>query len=287
VGGETKSSVRIDFIEFPEMYSGSIPFCLKGIVFHFFCSIEHLEVNMKKENLSNIQLHSAGATVQHKSPYEDFISYVNETEISQTYREEWVIPFYFELNNQSDEWVEKMIQLKPQINEQIILQNLGDFDWRTRSTGSYFAGITKAVHLEKIIGTHLLKSEVCYAGSNYTTTLALFNTEHSVYCFNLYLKYYLTKPELYFDQGSVMTALKYLDELNNTNHTEKHLKNWEDLISWRIQKQIKDLNNLKQMFPDKSEDLEKHIQELKPMNTSINTVYFHKSIESLNRIVNG
>jgi len=242
---------------------------------------------MKKESLTDIQLHSAGATVQHKSPFENLVSYTNETEISQEFREKWVIPFYFELNNQSDEWIEKMIQLKPQINENIILQNLGDFDWRTRSTGSYFAGIKKAVHLEKTIGTHLLKSEVCYSGSEYAITLASFNTEHSVYCFNLYLEYYLTKPELYFDQGSVMTALQYLDEINNTNHTEKHLKNWEDFIFWRNQKQIKDLNNLKQTFPDNGEDLEKHIQELKPMNTTIDTVYFHQSIESLNRIVNG
>ena len=242
---------------------------------------------MKKENLTNIQLHSAGATVQHKSPFEDLISYVNETEISQTFREEWVIPFYFELNNQSDEWIEKMIELKPQINENIILQNLGDFDWRTRSTGSYFAGIKKANHFEKIIGTHLLKSEVCYAGYEYAITLASFNTEHSVYCFNLYLEYYLTKPELYFDQDSVIIALKYLDEINKTHHTEKHLKHWENFIIWRNEKQIKDLNNLKEIVPDKSEELEKHFQQLKPMNIHIDTTDFHKLIESMNRIVNG
>jgi hypothetical protein len=101
---------------------------------------------------------------------------------------------------------------------------LGDFDWRTRSTGSYFAGIKNAVQFQEIIGIHLLKSEVCYAGSEYAITLALFNTERSVYYLNLYLEYYLTKSELYFDQGSAITALKYLDEINNTNHREKHLK---------------------------------------------------------------
>jgi tetratricopeptide (TPR) repeat protein len=242
---------------------------------------------MKKENLTNIQLHSAGATVQHKSPFESLDSYVNENEISQAFREEWVIPFYFELNNQSDAWVEKMIELKPQINENIILQNLGDFDWRTRSTGSYFAGIKKSLHLEKIIGIHLLKSEVCYAGSEYALTLASFNTVHSVYYLNLYLEYYLTKPELYFDQGSVITALKYLDEINNTNHTDKHLKNWEDLISWRNEKQIINLKNLKEMISDKSEEIEKQIQEIKPMNTNIDITDFYKSVESLKRIVNG
>lgn len=242
---------------------------------------------MKKENLTNIQLHTAGATVQHTSPFEGLISYVDETEISQQFREEWVIPFYFELNNQSDKWVEKMVELKPQITENVILQNLGDFDWRTRSTGSYFAGIKKAVQFQEIIGIHLLKSEVCYAGSQYAITLASFNTERSVYYLNLYLKYYLTKPELYFDQGSVMTALKYLDEINNTNHTEKHQKNWGNLINWRNEKQIDNLNNFKKKIPDNSPELERRIHEIKPMSTNIATTDFHKSIESLKRIANG
>ena len=52
---------------------------------------------MKKENLSDIQLHSAGATVRHKNPFEELTSYVNEVEITQGFREVWVIPFYFEL----------------------------------------------------------------------------------------------------------------------------------------------------------------------------------------------
>lgn len=242
---------------------------------------------MKKENLTNIQLHSAGATVQHISPFEELISYVNETGISQVFREKWVIPFYMELNNQSDEWIEKMIELKPHITENIILQNLGDFNWRTRSVGSYFAGITKAVHFEKIIGTHLLKSEVCYAGSEYAVTLASFNTEYSIDYFNRYLEYYLTRPELYFDQESVIIALQYLDEINKTNYIETHLRNWENFIAWRNEKQIHNLNNLKKMYPDKGDGFEKQIQELNPMNITIDTAHFHKSMEVLNRIIIG
>ena len=242
---------------------------------------------MKKENLTNIQLHSAGATVQHISPFEDLVSYVNETEISQAFREEWVIPFYFELNNQSDEWIKKIIQLKPLISEDVILQNLGDFDWRTRSTGSYFAGIKNALQFQEIIGIHLLKSEVCYAGSEYAITLALFNTERSVYYLNLYLEYYLTKPELYIDQGSVITAFKYLDEINSTNHVEKHLKNWENFVTWRNEKQIENLNDLRTLILDKSPELQQRFQEIKPMNLTIDFSDFNKSIESLKGIING
>lgn len=221
---------------------------------------------MKKEQLTDIQLHVAGATVRHESPFENLDSYVNEVEISQDFRKEWVIPFYLELNNPSDEWVEKMIRLKPLIGEEVILQNLGDFNWRTRSTGSYFAAIKESIHLEKIIGTHLLKSEVCYAGSNYALTLASFNTEYAVDSFDHYLEYYLTKPELYFDQESVMAALQYLDEVNGTNRIEKHLKKWEEYHTWRIQE---------------------HNQKPESLDLTIGTSYFHRSIDRLNRIING
>lgn len=241
---------------------------------------------MKKENLTDIQLHLAGATVRHKNPFEELISYVNKVEITQGFREEWVIPFYFDLNNKSDEWIEKMIQLKPKIKEEIILQNLGDFDWRTRSTGSYFAAIKESIHLESIIGTHLLKSEVCYAGSEYALTLASFNTSQSVDFFDRYLDYYLKQPQLYFEQGSVITALKYLDEINNTNNIAKHLKNWQAFLFWRDKAQVENLKNLKNIVPDKSEDIDKQIEELKPQDASIDTEHFHQSIESLNRIIN-
>jgi len=242
---------------------------------------------MKKENLSDIQLHSAGAIVRHKSPFENLNSYRNDIEISKEFRKEWVIPFYFELNNQSDEWINRMIELKPKINEEIILQNLGDFDWRTRSTGSYFAAIKKSSHLEDIIGTHLLKSEVCYAGSEYALTLASFNTSKSVDYLDKYLEYYLKQPQLYFDQSSVITAMKYLDEVNNTNNTEKHLKNWEDFLLWRGKAQVENLKNLKNLVPDKSEEIDKQIEELKSQDSSLDTEYFRQSIESLNRIING
>lgn len=242
---------------------------------------------MKKEDQTGIQLHSAGATVQHTSPFESLVSYENKVDISQEFREQWVIPFYFQLKNKSDAWVSKMIELKPEINEDIILRNLGDFNWRTRSTGSYFAAIKKSIHLESIIGTHLLKSEVCYAGIQYAFTIASFNTKESTAFLSRYLEYYLKRPELYFDQEAVITALKYLDEINGTDMVRKHLKNWKDYQMWRHQAQISNLNNLKRITGDKEGEIEKQMEELEPVNLLIDTDSFHTSIESLNRIING
>ena len=41
------------------------------------------------------------------------------------------------------------------------------------------------------------------------------------------------------------------------------------------------------MIPGKSKEIENQIQEIKPMNTDIAITDFYKSIEPLNRIVNG
>lgn len=181
-----------------------------------------------------IKLHSAGAIVRHKSPFEKLDSYKNTVEITQAFREEWVIPFYFERNNRTDDWVKHMISLKPRISDKVILQNLGDFNWRTRSTGAYFASLMNKTEFTEIIGTHLLKSEVCYAGHQYAITLASFNTPEGTDYLNTYLSYYLKQKELDFDQSSVMSAIKYLDELNSTNHIDKHLEAWEQFCQQRI-----------------------------------------------------
>jgi len=242
---------------------------------------------MKKENLSDVELHSAGATVRNQSIFEDLKSYVNEVDITQEFRKEWVIPFYMKLGNQSAEWVQKMIQLKPQITKDVILQNLGDFNWRTRSTGSYFACIKQFTHLEDIIGTHLLKSEVCYAGARYAYTLATFNTKKSVDYLSRYLDFYLERPDLYFDQEIVIIALKYLDEVNSTSYIDKHLGSWEDFQRLRNEQAIDNLKRLKQTIPERTEDFETQIQELKPRETSINTDRFKGSLKTLNKIING
>lgn len=81
--------------------------------------------------------------------------------------------------------------------------------------------------------------------------------------------------------------MKYLDEVNNTSNTEKHLRNWQTCLLWRDQAQLENLKNLKNIVPDKSEEIGKQIEELKPQDSSLDTEHFRQSIESLNRIING
>jgi hypothetical protein len=42
--------------------------------------------------------------------------------------------------------------------------------------------------------------------------------------------YYLAKPDLYFDQRSVMEALLYLDKINDSHHAEKYIQPFLDLM---------------------------------------------------------
>lgn len=240
-----------------------------------------------KEDFSPEELHSKGATVQHASPFSELKSYRNQNEITQDFRNKWVIPYYFNLKNSTDDWINRMIQLKSEINETVILNNLGDFNWRTRSTGSYFAAIRQSINLEDIIGTHLLKSEVCRAGSQYAYTLASFNTNKSIEYLNRYLNYYLKKPELYFDQETVLSAIKYLDEINNTSMIDQHVDIYNQFSNWRYDKNISTLEIMKEMIPDKMDELNKEIEENEAPIKVIDTSRFNKNMKTLNKIIEG
>ncbi len=241
---------------------------------------------MDKKTKKQIELHTAGATVRHNNPFSGLESFKYKRPIDLDFVNKWVNPFYFNLNKQSNDWVNEMIRLKSELKEEIILRNLGDFNWRTRSTGSYFAAITQAYHLEDIIGVHLLKSEVCYAGDMYAKTLASFNTEKSVNYLNQYLNFYLKKPELYFDQDSVITALKYLDEINNTNYIENHIEDWIKFSNWRSNYTYRNLSNLKKTMPENTIEIENQLNEIIVTTPVIDTKAFNSYINTLQIIIN-
>ncbi|MEZ4888534.1 MAG: DUF6000 family protein [Chitinophagales bacterium] len=184
---------------------------------------------MEDEKLNEaIKLHSAGATVMHKSPFENLQSYQNEIEIDQLFRRKWVIPFYLKLHRNDNEWINKIVGIYQEISDEVILKNLGDFNWRTRSIGAFFAAIKDKSEFIEIIGTHLIKSEVCYAGRTYAKVLAYFNDEKGNEYLERYLEYYLKQKDLYFDQINVFRAVKYIDETNATNKIERYLNDWKE-----------------------------------------------------------
>lgn len=185
---------------------------------------------MDDKEIDTIKLHVAGATVRHTPPFDDLKPFKNDFELTQDFIDKWVIPFYMNIGNLDNDWINKLTSVKNEITTDIIQKNIGDFDWRTRQTGAFFSAITNQTQFIDIIGTHLLKSEVCCAGGVYCKVFASFNLPKCVDYLNLYLDYYLTKPDLWFHQRDAMEAILYLDKLNSTNHFDRHINKWTEFI---------------------------------------------------------
>lgn len=100
------------------------------------------------------------------------------------------------LSNCDATTIKKFADTANEIDKNIVLNLLIDFNWRTRITGAFFSAINKYQEFEDIIGRHLLKSEVCYSGSGYCLALATFSTENAKGYLVKYLDYYLDRKDL-------------------------------------------------------------------------------------------
>lgn len=203
-----------------------------------------------------IKRHIAGAGFMHKTPFADLSSYKNEKNLPLEFSNTWCVPFYMMIGKTDEAWMNQLIQVSDKINKEIVLTLLGDFDWRTRQTGAFFAAIKGFEDLTDIIGTHFLKSELTYAGQVYAYTFASFNSPEAVDYLERYLSYYLLKPDLWFDQREALEALTYLDKINQTMLAAKHQESWLSFIKnkpyWkkeinleRIEAQMKLIENVK------------------------------------------
>ncbi|KAA2242651.1 hypothetical protein F0L74_08965 [Chitinophaga agrisoli] len=180
------------------------------------------------------RLHSAGATVRHSTPFDNLPSHKNKAPLTADFLKKWVAPYYMSIGAYDDaDWINSIKEVKKDCTKEICLLLLGDFNWRTRSVGAYFAAVQGYTDLIDIIGVHLLKSEVCYAGETYALVLAFFNTATGTQYLSRYLDHYLTQPTLYFDQEHVLYALIFLDQQNGTQYAAKHIDSWKALLAQR------------------------------------------------------
>jgi hypothetical protein len=163
-------------------------------------------------------------------------AFKNDKTVTEEFRIKWVTPYYLNLVKADNDWIEQVKAVKNRVTEDVILKCIGDVDWRSRQTGAYFAATKHLVELTNIIGVHLLKSEVCFAGKQYAVTLAMFNTKESIKYLSDYLDYYLQHPELEFDQIQVFEALKYLDEEYQTSYLSNHKDAWNRFGKHNIEK---------------------------------------------------
>jgi hypothetical protein len=180
-----------------------------------------------------IRLHSAGATVRHKGPFSELVVPSSDESLSPEFCARWVSPFY--MNFLGLHFLKPGIEVAlrrvyPTIDQKVIEALLSEFNWRPRIVGGHFAAIKNVCGVEHLLGTLLLRSDVCFAAEGYCVALARFNSERSRVYFADYLDYYLTRRDLEFDQGTVMCALGYLDRLNGRNDLDRFIPKWQEFI---------------------------------------------------------
>jgi hypothetical protein len=173
-------------------------------------------------------LHSAGSMGRQNSPFSDLPSHRNETDLTGDFIKKWAVPFYMEIGKYGNEaCIEAIKNIKSEITPEVCLLLLGDFNWRTRGVGAYFAAVKGYTDLIDIIGIHLLKSELCCVGHIYTLVLTYFNTPQSIDYLNRFLSYYLTAANLHQDPKIVIEAILYLDKINGTNNYGEQFNKWK------------------------------------------------------------
>jgi len=214
--------------------------------------------------------------------FQNLSAYKNDTLITEAFQLKWVSPYYLKLIKDGEEWINLMKSLKTEMSEELILKLLGDTGWRSRQTGAYFAAIKNSTQLTDIIGIHLLKSEVCFAGKQYAITLAMFNTEKSIKYLTDYLDFYLHHPELEFDQIEVFEALKYIDQKHQTNYLIKHKDEWNKFCQINIERfeKIVLINHSKG-----SDEYKKAMERVNSVwNYNRDPAYVRKRIETITKI---
>lgn len=190
--------------------------------------------------------HSAGAMGRHITPFSDLPSHRNDTDLTVDFTKKWAVPFYMDIGKYGNkECIEAIKNIKNEITPEVCLLLLGDFNWRTRGVGAYFAAVKGYTDLIDIIGIHLLKSELCCVDHIYTLVLTFFNTPKSIDYLNRFLSYYLTAPNLYCNPKDVIKAVLYLDKVNGTSNAGTLLANW-DLSTEYFDEQIPVLTDLNQ-----------------------------------------
>jgi len=175
-----------------------------------------------------ILLHVAGATVVHWSPFERLEVPLSEEFLGPGPYFRWVRPLeLFDLQNPRPEVLAAIPALWEEMDDDAVQRLFAEFDWRPRRVATLWAGLKQWRDYDDLIGRLLLRSDVCCVGDLYCMVLALFNTPRAPSYLLAYLGYYLTRPDLHFDQSYAMAAVWYLDRENGTDHLTPLLPLWE------------------------------------------------------------
>jgi hypothetical protein len=192
---------------------------------------------MNDDEKKAIVQHIRGATVVHTSPFSSIQVPTADDILSLEECDKFVSPFYrVSFRSVDGQFIDSLKAVYREIKPTTVERLLTEYDWRPRLTGAFFAALKSFNSCEDHIGRLLIRSDLCFAGKLYCVALAEFNSPIGLDYLRKYLEYYLTRPELDYDQGDAMGAIAYLDAKNGTKIFESFQQLWNNYIkakSWK------------------------------------------------------
>jgi hypothetical protein len=185
---------------------------------------------MKTPNIS-IDDHSRGMTVRHEGPFSHLEVTTTMDALSPALVGRWVEPYYLtNFSEPSSDQMRRFAESAAHLDSSILGSLLAEADWRPRVVGAAYVAAVRAHEHTELMGRLLLRSDVCFAGHAYCVAFAVLNRPECIGFLGQYLDYYLSKPQLQFDQGSALAAVIYLDEINGTDLASPRMQQWEVFV---------------------------------------------------------
>lgn len=174
--------------------------------------------------MTRAEMVTAGATVLHVSPFSDLP--VPDPPSGEVACEVWQQRAFSDGHFSPASLRALSVGNLDEIDVEFVRTLLSVFDWRPRLAAAYLCVVKNYVALEPLIGTLLLRSDVCYAGRGYCLALARFGTDSAVEYLRRYLAYYLTRSDLDFNQVDAMAALVCHDRVRQTAYAAEYRDAW-------------------------------------------------------------
>jgi hypothetical protein len=192
-----------------------------------------------------MERHVAGAIVVHRNPFAGLQVPAVVEPLDPELLERWTKPLYMSFFGPSSDSV--LEALWPEMSSDVAYRLLSNFNWRPRRVGAYIVALRRLDELTELVGRLLVRSDVCLAGESYCMALAQLNTLPSRQFLYEYLDYYLTRNNLFFDQGAAMGAIAYLDDINGTREISRFMDKWESFVAdkphWNLARSCSQFSN--------------------------------------------
>lgn len=179
--------------------------------------------------------HIRGQSITHENPFSSIEVPSSPDSLTNAEYKKWVMTFAFPTyaRDLEDLLAPKLKRSFVKITPELITRLLTYPDWYSHSAGAFLATLKRVTTLEEHLGRLLLRSDYCFVGKTYCTALVEFNSPSSIEYLSKYLNFYLTRPDLEFNQGDAMGALALLDEKNGTSNIDAFRSKWNEFASVR------------------------------------------------------